>query len=69
MNHPGAGPEFLSLDTFARCAHVAPATLAKYVWLGVIEPSGWVNQRPVFKRSDQTYVVKALALLRSKNLQ
>jgi hypothetical protein len=60
---------FLSLDAFARVAHISRQSLSRYIQLGLIEPSAWAGLgRPLFRRSDVYRVTDAVGQIRSRTL-
>jgi hypothetical protein len=53
-------PEYLPLNRFARLAQTNRTTLKQQVERGLVKPSAWVADRPVFSLSDLGRVIAEL---------
>ena len=53
-------PEYLPLNRFARLAQTNRTTLKQQVERGLVTPSAWVGERPLFAVRDLARVIKQL---------
>jgi hypothetical protein len=53
-------PEYLPLNRFAQLAQINRTTLKQQVERGLVRPSAWVADRPVFSLSDLGRVIAEL---------
>jgi hypothetical protein len=53
-------PEYLPLNRFARLAQTNRTTLKQQVERGLVTPSAWVGERPLFAVRDLGRVIKQL---------
>jgi hypothetical protein len=53
-------PEYLPLNRFARLAQTNRTTLKQQVERGLVTPSAWVGERPLFAVRDLARVIQEL---------
>jgi hypothetical protein len=53
-------PEYVPLNRFARLAQTNRTTLKQQVERGLVTPSAWIGERPVFALADLPRVIEQL---------